>query len=81
MDRKGFWFRGSSGNRKSILLFAYKLKGQQFHGTTIMERKMGEISKRMKNKVSWSAKGAENLAGLLMKSMRGSSTRCFWLKS
>jgi hypothetical protein len=33
-----------------------------------MERKMGEISKRMKNKwMKWSERGAENLGNLLMK--------------
>ena len=72
MDRKGFWrvSRFFRKHRKSILLFAYKrLEGAAipWHNNK-MERKMGEISKRMKNKwMSWSAKGAENLAGLLMK--------------
>lgn len=33
-----------------------------------MERLMGEISKRMKNKwTSWSARGAKNLLNLLLK--------------
>ena len=33
-----------------------------------MERKMGEIAKRMKNKwMKWSERGAENLGNLLMK--------------
>ena len=55
---------------KSFLLFAYKKP----EGIDIpwrnnrMERKMGEISKRMKNKwMKWSDIGAENLASLLMK--------------
>ena len=32
-----------------------------------MERKIGEIAKRMKNKDKWSANGAKNLASLVMK--------------
>ncbi|MBO8180766.1 MAG: hypothetical protein H0Z19_09890 [Archaeoglobus sp.] len=33
-----------------------------------MERKMGEIAKRMKNRwMKWSERGAENLGNLLMK--------------
>jgi len=72
MDSNGFWrvSRFFRKYRKNILLFAYK----KLDGISIpwhnnkMERKMGEISKRMKNKwMSWSAKGAENLASLLMK--------------
>ncbi|WP_456468666.1 hypothetical protein [Archaeoglobus sp.] len=32
-----------------------------------MERKMGEIAKRMKNKDKWSARGAKNLLNLLLR--------------
>jgi len=72
MQNKGFWkvakfFRNYTRN---ILLFAYKkLEGISipWHNNR-MERKMGEISKRMKNKwMSWSVKGAQNLASLVMK--------------
>lgn len=72
MDFKGFWRVSKFFRRhmRGILLFAYKkLEGISipWHNNR-MERKMGEISKRMKNKwMSWSAKGAENLASLLMK--------------
>ena len=72
METKGYW-RVSNFFRKhmkSILLFAYK----KLEGITIpwhnnkMERKMGEIAKRMKNKwMKWSERGAENLGNLLMK--------------
>jgi len=72
MESKGYW-RVSNFFRKhmgSILLFAYKkLEGISipWHNNR-MERKMGEISKRMKNKwMKWSDRGAENLASLLMK--------------
>jgi len=51
-------------------LFAYK----RLEGISIpwhnnwMERLMGEISKRMKNKwMSWSARGAKNLLNLLLR--------------
>ena len=72
MEEKGFWrvakfFRK---HMKNILLFAYK----RFEGMSIpwhnnwMERLMGEIAKRMKNKwMSWSAKGAKNLLNLLLR--------------
>jgi len=72
MDSNGFWrvSRFFRKHMKSILLFAYKkLEGMSipWHNNR-MERKMGEISKRMKNKwMKWSDRGAENLASLLMK--------------
>jgi hypothetical protein len=72
METNGYW-RVSNFFRKhmkSILLFAYKkLEGISipWHNNR-MERKMGEISKRMKNKwMKWSDRGAENLGNLLMK--------------
>ena len=72
MESKGYWrvSRFFKRHMKSILLFAYK----RLEGITIpwhknrMERKMGEIAKRMKNKwMKWSERGAENLGNLLMK--------------
>jgi len=72
MESKGYWrvSRFFKRHTKSILLFAYKkLKGIgiPWHNNW-MERLMGEISKRMKNKwMSWSAKGAKNLLNLLLK--------------
>jgi hypothetical protein len=55
---------------ENILLFAYK----KLEGITIpwhnnwMERLMGEIAKRMKNKwMSWSERGAKNLLNLLLR--------------
>jgi hypothetical protein len=71
MDSKGYWrvSRFFRKHKRSILLFAYKkLEGISipWHNNK-MERKMGEISKRMKNKDKWSERGAENLGNLLMK--------------
>jgi len=72
MESKDYWrvSRFFRKHMKSILLFAYKkLEGISipWHNNR-MERKMGEISKRMKNKwMKWSARGAENLGNLLMK--------------
>ena len=72
MEEKGHWriSRFFKRHTKSILLFAYK----KLEGISIpwhnnwMERLMGEISKRMKNKwMSWSARGARNLLNLLLK--------------
>ena len=55
---------------KNFLLFAYKrLEGISipWHNNR-MERLMGEVAKRMKNKwMKWSERGAENLGNLLMK--------------
>ena len=71
MESKGYWrisnfFRK---HKKNVLLFAYKrLEGISIPWQQWTERKMGEISKRMKNKwMKWSERGAENLASLLMK--------------
>jgi len=72
MDKNGFWrvARFFRRNMKSILLFAYrKLNGMAipWHNNW-MERLMGEIAKRMKNKwMSWSVKGAKNLLNLLLR--------------
>ena len=72
MGSKGYWrvSRFFKRHMKSILLFAYKrLEGIEipWHNNR-MERKMGEIGKRMKNKwMKWSERGAENFANLLMK--------------
>ncbi|WP_456368517.1 transposase [Geoglobus sp.] len=72
MDKNGFWrvARFFRKHMRNILLFAYKrLEGISvpWHNNR-MERKMGEISKRMKNKwMKWSEMGAENLGNLLMK--------------
>ena len=72
MESKGYWrvSRFFKRHMKSILLFAYKrLEGINipWHNNR-MERKMGEIAKRMKNKwMKWSERGAENLGNLLMK--------------
>lgn len=72
MEEKGYLrvSRFFKKHMKSILLFAYKkLKGISipWHNNW-MERLMGEISKRMKNKwMSWSAKGAKNLLNLLLR--------------
>ena len=72
MESKGYWRISKFFKRhmKSILLFAYKrLEGINipWHNNR-MERKMGEIAKRMKNKwMKWSERGAENLGNLLMK--------------
>jgi len=72
MESKGYWrvSRFFRKHMKNVLLFAYKkLEGISipWHNNR-MERKMGEISKRMKNKwMKWSDRGAENLASLLMK--------------
>ncbi len=72
MDKNGYqrvtWFFRK--HMRNIFLFAYKrLEGINipWHNNK-MERKMGEIAKRMKNKwMKWSERGAENLANLLMK--------------
>ena len=72
MEDKGFWkvSKFLRNYTKDILLFAYKkLRGINipWHNNR-MERRMGEIAKRMKNKwMSWSANGAKNLASLVMK--------------
>lgn len=72
MEEKGHWrvSRFFKRHMKSILLFAYKkLEGISipWHNNK-MERLMGEIAKRMKNKwMKWSDRGAENLGNLLMK--------------
>jgi len=71
MEEKGYWrvSRFFRKHMKSILLFAYKKLGRiniPWHNNW-MERKMGEIAKRMKNKDKWSERGAENLGNLLMK--------------
>ena len=71
MESKGYWRVSWFFKRhmKSILLFAYKkLEGINipWHSNR-MERKIGEIAKRMKNKDKWSERGAENLGNLLMK--------------
>jgi len=72
MDKNGFWrvSRFFRKHMKNILLFACKrLEGIiiPWHNNK-MERKMGEIAKRMKNKwMKWSEGGAENLGNLLMK--------------
>lgn len=72
MDSNGFWrvSRFFKRHMKSILLFAYK----RLEGISIpwhnnwMERLMGEIAKRMKNKwMSWSVRGARNLLNLLLR--------------
>jgi galactose-1-phosphate uridylyltransferase len=72
MESKGYWrvVRFFKKHMKSILLFAYK----RLEGISIpwhnnwMERLMGEIAKRMKNKwMSWSARGAKNLLNLLLR--------------
>ena len=66
------WNRKATGESQgsSKLLFAYKrLEGINipWHNNW-MERLMGEISKRMKNKwMSWSARGARNLLNLLLR--------------
>ncbi len=71
MESKGFWrvSRFLRKHMRSILLFAYKkLEGISIPWHNRMERKMGEISKRMKNKwMKWSERGAENLGNLLIK--------------
>ena len=71
MEEKGFWRVVGLFKRhmKSILLFAYKrLEGITIPWQRWMERLMGEISKRMKNKwMSWSARGAKNLLNLLLR--------------
>ncbi|RLI77539.1 hypothetical protein DRP04_11250 [Archaeoglobales archaeon] len=72
MESKGYWrvSRFFKRHTKRVLLFAYKkLEGINipWHNNW-MERKMGEIAKRMKNKwMKWSERGAENLGNLLMK--------------
>ena len=72
MESKGYWRVSKFFERhmKNILLFAYKrLEGISipWHNNR-MERLMGEIAKRMKNKwMKWSERGAENLGNLLMK--------------
>jgi len=71
MESKGYWrvSRFFRKHMKNFLLFAYKrLEGINipWHNNR-MERKMGEIAKRMKNKDKWSERGAENLGNLLMK--------------
>ncbi|MFO7966584.1 MAG: transposase, partial [Archaeoglobaceae archaeon] len=72
MDRQGYWKAANFFTKysRNILLFAYKkLQGIKipWHNNH-MERRMGEISKRMKNKwMSWSVKGAENMASLVTK--------------
>jgi len=72
MESKGYWrvSRFFKRHMKGILLFAYK----KLEGIAIpwhnnwMERLMGEIAKRMKNKwMSWSARGARNLLNLLLR--------------
>ena len=72
MEEKGHWrvSRFFKRHMKGILLFAYK----KLEGIAIpwhnnwMERLMGEISKRMKNKwMSRSARGARNLLNLLLR--------------
>ena len=72
MDSRGYWrvSRFFKKHMKNVILFAYKrLEGINipWHNNK-MERKMGEIAKRMKNKwMKWSERGAENLGNLLMK--------------
>ena len=72
MESKGYWrvSRFFKRHMKNILLFAYR----RLEGIAIpwhnnwMERLMGEIAKRMKNKwMSWSARGARNLLNLLLR--------------
>ena len=72
MESKGYWRVSKFFKRhmKSILLFAYR----RLEGISIpwhnnwMERLMGEIAKRMKNKwMSWSVRGARNLLNLLLR--------------
>jgi len=72
MDSKRYWrvSRFFKRHMKSILLFAYK----KLEGISIpwhnnwMERLMGEIAKRMKNRwMSWSVRGAKNLLNLLLR--------------
>ena len=70
MESKGYW-RVSRFFRKHETFFSFAYK--RLEGINIpwhnnkMERKMGEIAKRMKNKDKWSERGAENLGNLLMK--------------
>jgi diketogulonate reductase-like aldo/keto reductase len=72
MEEKGYWrvSRFFKRHMKSILLFAYKKLERMnipWHNNK-MEREMGEIAKRMKNKwMSWSAIGARNLLNLLLR--------------
>ncbi len=72
MDRQGYWKAANFFTKygRNILLFAYKkLQGIEipWHNNH-MERRMGEISKRMKNKwMTWTPKGAENMATLVTK--------------
>ena len=72
MESKGYWrvSRFFKRHMKGILLFAYKrLEGIliPWHNNW-MERLMGEIAKRMKNKwMKWSARGAKNLLNLLLR--------------
>ena len=72
MESKGYWrvSRFFKRHIKNFLLFAYK----KVEGINIpwhnnrMERKIGEVAKRMKNKwMKWSEGGDENLGNLLMK--------------
>ena len=65
------WNRKATGESQgsSKLLFAYKrLEGINipWHNNW-MERKMGEIAKRMNKWMSWSARGAKNLLNLLLR--------------
>ena len=71
MESKGYWrvSRFFRKHMKNFLLFAYKrLEGINipWHNNR-MERKMGEIAKRMNKWMSWSARGAKNLLNLLLR--------------